>query len=275
MKIIHFSDTHIHDELIIGQDSNFRFKKALEHISKNHLDADLFVITGDLTHHGRLKSYEKFNEILNEAKLPTPLLPKLIIGNHDNREIFKKKFSEVPIDENGFIQYELDFQSNRFLFLDTNLPKSHQGHYCNKRMTWLENKLNVAQSQDMNVFIFMHHNPLATAEESSDYLGIQEKKELQSLLLKYSKNVKHIFFGHQHLSVSGKLGNISFSAPRSISHPLVTNYSKKYRLGTAHTDPNYNIILIKKDSIIVHTEDFLKQEVEWFETTQEDWVEDN
>ena len=95
MKIIHFSDTHIHDELIIGQDSNFRFKKALEHISKNHLDADLFVITGDLTHHGRLKSYEKFNEILNEAKLPTPLLPKLIIGNHDNRETFKKQFSSI------------------------------------------------------------------------------------------------------------------------------------------------------------------------------------
>jgi len=104
---------------------------------------------------------------------------------------------------------------------------------------------------------------------------MQEKKELHSLLLKYSKNVKHIFFGHQHLTVSGKLGNISFSAPRSISHPLVTNYSKKYRLGTAHTDPNYNIILIKKESIIIHTEDFLKQEVEWFETTQEDWVEDN
>ena len=275
MKIIHFSDTHIHDELILGQDSDLRFKKALEHISKNHLDADLFVITGDLTHHGLEKSYEKFIKILDDANLPSHLFPKLIIGNHDNSEMFKKKFPKVPVDENGHIQYELDFQSNRFLFLDTNLPKSHQGHYCNKRMTWLENKLNVAQSQDIDVFIFMHHNPLATAEESSDYLGIQEKKELQSLLLKYSKNVKHIFFGHQHLTVSGKLGNISFSAPRSISHPLVTNYSKKYRLGTAHTDPNYNIILIKKESIIIHTEDFLKQEVEWFETTQEDWVEDN
>ena len=52
------------------------------------------------------------------------------------------------------------------------------------------------------------------------------------------------------------------------------NYSDKYRLGTAHTEPNYNVILIKKDSIIVHTEDFLKLEVEWFETTQEGWPED-
>jgi len=274
MKIIHFSDTHIHDELIIGQDSNLRFKKALEHISNNHLDADLFVITGDLTHHGRLKSYEKFSEILREAKLPKHLSPKLIIGNHDNRDTFKKKFTKVPIDENGFIQYELEFSSNKFLFLDTNLPKSHQGHYCEKRIKWLENKLKASQSEEKGVYLFMHHNPIAMVKESSDYLGIQQKKEFQSLLIKYSNNIKHIFFGHQHLTVSGKLGNISFSAPRSISHPLITNYSDKYRLGTAHTEPNYNVILIKKDSIIVHTEDFLKLEVEWFETTQEGWPED-
>ena len=59
MKIIHFSDIHIHDQLIIGQDSIERFQIALDHLSKNHLDSDLFVISGDLSHHG------KFNLIKN------------------------------------------------------------------------------------------------------------------------------------------------------------------------------------------------------------------
>ena len=88
MKIIHFSDIHIHDELIIGQDSIDRFQKALSHLSTHHLNSDLFVISGDLTHHGKLQSYKKLKEILENANLPKHLFPKLILGNHDNRKTF-------------------------------------------------------------------------------------------------------------------------------------------------------------------------------------------
>mgnify|MGYP000939450675 CR=1 FL=1 len=271
MKIIHFSDIHIHNQLIIGQDSIERFQKALDHLKKNHLDSDLFVISGDLTHHGKIQSYKKLKEMIDSAKLPKRLFPKLIIGNHDNRKIFKSYFTKVPLDENGFIQYEQDFDEKRFIFMDTNLEKTHQGHYCEKRMIWLENRLNLAKKERRDIYLFMHHNPIAMVEEKADYLGIQQKKYLNKLFDKFSNFIKHIFFGHQHLTVSGNILGIPFSAPRSISHPLVTNYSKEYRLGTANTEPNYNIILIKDDSLIVHTEDFLKQNINWFETAQESW----
>jgi Icc protein len=274
MKIIHFSDIHIHDQLILGQNSTERFQAALKHVYDNHLDADLFVISGDLTHHGHLQSYKKLKEILDKENLPLHLLPKLILGNHDNREVFKKIFTHVPIDENSFVQYENNFNSKRFIFLDTNLPKTHQGHYCKKRLIWLKNKLEIAAKEQKDVYLFMHHNPLAMAEEDADYLGIQEKNKLKELFIQFSNIIKHIFFGHQHLTVSGNLVGIPFSAPRSISHPLVTNYSKEYRLGTANTEPNYNIILIKDDSLIVHTEDFLKQNINWFETTQDGWIDE-
>ena len=274
MKIIHFSDIHIHDRLIVGQDSIERFQKALDHLSKNHLDSDLFVISGDLTHHGKIQSYRKLKEMINSTKLPKHLFPKLIIGNHDNREIFKSYFTKVPLDENGFVQYEQDFDEKRFIFMDTNLEKTHRGHYCEKRMIWLENKLNLAKKERRDIYLFMHHNPIAMVEEEADYLGIQQKKYLNKLLDRFSNFIKHIFFGHQHLTVSGNILGIPFSAPRSISHPLVTNYSKKYRLGTANTEPNYNIILIKDNSLIVHTEDFLKQNINWFETAQKGWKDE-
>ena len=141
-------------------------------------------------------------------------------------------------------------------------------------MNWLKNKLNLAKSEKKDIYLFMHHNPIAMAEEEGDYLGIQQKEELNKLIYKFSDSIKHIFFGHQHLTVSGNILGIPFSAPRSISHPLVTNYSNKYRLGTANTEPNYNIILIKNNSLIVHTEDFLKPNINWFETTQQGWVEE-
>jgi 3',5'-cyclic-AMP phosphodiesterase len=268
MKIIHFSDIHIHDQLIIGQDSIKRFKIALDHLKKNHLDSDLFVISGDLTHHGKIQSYKKLKKMIDSVKLPSHLFPKLILGNHDNRETFKSYFKEVPIDENGFIQYEINFKKKRFIFMDTNLEKTHRGYYCGKRIDWLKNKLFLAESEKKDIYLFMHHNPIATAEEDADYLGIEQKEELKKIFTKFSNSIKHIFFGHQHLTVSGNILGISFSAPRSISHPLVTNYSTKYRLGTANTDPNYNIILIKNDSLIVHSEDFIKQDINWFETTK-------
>ena len=193
MKIIHFSDIHIHNKLILGKDSIGLFQKALDHLSENHLDSDLFVISGDLTHHGKIDSYKKLKEMINNTNLPKHLFPKLIIGNHDNREIFKSCFTKVPLDKNGFVQYEQDFNEKRFFFMDTNLEKTHQGHYCEKRMIWLEDRLKLAEKEKKDVYLFMHHNPIAMVEEESDYLGIQQKKVLNRLFDKYSNFIKHIF----------------------------------------------------------------------------------
>ena len=94
---------------------NFLLKLHLNfnHIIKNHLDSDLFVITGDLTHFGDEESYCTLNEILTKSDLSNKLYPKLMIGNHDNRENIKKSFSNILIDENGFIQYLIDIEDKR------------------------------------------------------------------------------------------------------------------------------------------------------------------
>ena len=275
MKIIHFSDIHIHSKSILGNNPVERFQLALDHVKNNHLNSDMFVITGDITHHGDLTSYESFNNILIEAELPDHLYPKLIIGNHDNRTIFKNYFKKIPIDEEGFVQYVIEFQNKKFLFLDTTYPKSHQGHYCQKRQVWLKKQLAEGLEKNQSVFLFMHHNPLPLVKLESDYLGLLDRDEFQSILKDNKNIIKHIFFGHQHLTVSGNYYGIPFSSPRSINHPLVPNFAKEYRLGFANTDPNYNIVLINKDSIIIHNEDFLKVEINWFETTKSGWIEES
>ena len=110
----------------------------------------------------------------------------------------------------------------------------------------------------------MHHNPLATGHIESDDLGLVQREDLKNILLKYQNSIKHIFFGHQHITSSGKYLDITFSSPRSTWSPLVPNFLNRFRLGTANTDPNYNIILLEEDSLIVHSEDFLKTDVNWF-----------
>ena len=44
------------------------------------------------------------------------LYPKLILGNHDNRENFKKNFPHVKTDQNGFVQYAENFDDKTFIF---------------------------------------------------------------------------------------------------------------------------------------------------------------
>ena len=266
MKIIHFSDIHIHSKSILEHNPVERFNLALEHVKNNHLDSDMFVITGDITHHGDLKSYKKFEGILKKANLPDHLYPKLIIGNHDDRDIFKGYFKKTLIDQYGFVQYVVELQNKSFIFLDTTNPKTHKGHYCEKRQLWLKEQLIKSLEKNQSVFIFMHHNPLPLVKLESDYLGLLHRNEFQLILNDYKNIIKHIFFGHQHLTVSGNYLGIPFSSPRSINHPLVPNFDKEYRLGFANTDPNYNIVLINGDSIVIHNEDFLKVEINWFET---------
>ena len=43
------------------------------------------------------------------------------------------------------------------------------------------------------------------------------------------------------------------------------NFANEYRLGSANTDANYNVAIVRSDALIIHTEDFLKTEVNWFE----------
>ena len=52
MKILHLSDPHINSDILYKIDAQSRFKLALKHIVHNHSDADILIITGDLTHYG-------------------------------------------------------------------------------------------------------------------------------------------------------------------------------------------------------------------------------
>ena len=159
MKIIHLSDAHIDPEILHKIDAQQRFQQALAHIKDNHTDADHFMITGDLTHFGNDESYQIFIKILSNAGLPDHLYPKLILGNHDNRESFKKNFPNTKTDENGFVQYVEKDGDKSFIFLDTNLADTDAGHLCDKRQQWLKDALE--KEQKNKIYIFMHHNPLS------------------------------------------------------------------------------------------------------------------
>ena len=96
MKIIHFSDIHIHSKPILGHNPIERFRLALNHLKNNHLDSNMFVVTGDITHDGDLASYKKFDEILTYI--------------YENKELLKNnKFKKVVLEKIDYLKNEGEF----------------------------------------------------------------------------------------------------------------------------------------------------------------------
>jgi len=117
MKIIQITDTHLmpRGTELHGLNPCERLEACIASIKEFHADAEMCIITGDLTDQGLRESYEDIREILQQ--LPMPFHP--LIGNHDHRKIFSEVFPEVPLDKHGFVQQMLETPIGRFLLLDT------------------------------------------------------------------------------------------------------------------------------------------------------------
>jgi len=274
MKLIQISDIHVHDQEILGTDPVPNFRACLEHVATHHGDADLLVITGDLTHHGAEASYARLAGMLADGPLPEHLRPRLLIGNHDDRANFQAAFPDTPRDPNGFVQYAEDTEAGRFLYLDTNQPGTHAGQFCDDRQAWLRAELDRARADGVGVFLFLHHHPCPVGAQSADVIGIAEGAALRTILKANRDIVRHVFFGHCHFPLAGSVAGIPMSAPRSTCHPCAADLGDQLAIGVGGLAPNYHVVLIDEDNVVVHTEDFLV-DVKWLVLQDDGWLEDD
>lgn len=267
MKLIHISDIHINAEIIAGADSVAQFQQVIGHIEKYHLDADKIVITGDLTHHGFLESYQKLKEMLASSKLDGKLAPILMIGNHDDRKNFAKIFPQVPLDASGFVQSTEKTKAGLFVYIDTKLDGDHKGIYCTDRQAWLRSVLQEARSEKQPVWLFMHHSPVLSHVANADQYCMTNEKEFRKLLRENRDVISHLFFGHCHYSLSGSVEGIPLSAPRSTSHPNWPEFSGDPIMeGVGPIARNYNVCFLSDHDTVVHSIDYeLDDQIIWID----------
>ena len=265
MKLVHISDIHISPEPILGIDPVANFKACLDHVAEFHADADRIVITGDLTHHGLRGSYIHLRKMLEASPLRDRLEPRLIIGNHDDRDMFRAIFPEARSDDAGYVQWTEDVPAGRFIYLDTAEQGTHAGNLGLDRLRWLRRELARAASDGVSAWLFMHHNPTEVHVANADAIGLIDEGDFLSLLLEYRGIVRHIFFGHCHFTLSGSVHGISFSAPRSTCHTCWPDFSGIVdRMGYGDLVPNYNVCILGEHSTVVHSIDFLDEhKVKW------------
>ena len=156
MKLIHITNLHfsVSGKQLHDINPRSRLDACVADINTHHSDADLCVITSDLTHWGELNACHTLRHCLAELKIPT----QLVVGNHGDRQTLLETVPEISVDVNGFIQSSLETSAGRFLFLDTMASGTHQGSYCEQRRHWLQQQLDAAG--DQAIYLFMHHPPV-------------------------------------------------------------------------------------------------------------------
>ncbi len=260
MKLIHLTDTHLTTpgRMLYGINPLARLNAAIDHIRAQHADAELCVITGDLTHWGEAAAYASLREALRA--LPMPVLP--LIGNHDNRDRFCAAFPDVPCDEAGFVQWIRDSSVGRFIFLDTVISDVSQGrksagYFDSGRLKWLRKQLDVSKTDAVQVFLFMHHPPFGVGISAFDEINIVSDDALTfgALLLEYT-HIRHLFFGHIHRPISGSWHGIPFSTLPATAHQSGLDFLSDTDQFT-HEAPGYGVVLITPGQVTVHICDFL------------------
>lgn len=265
MKLVHISDIHLNPANILDDDPVEQFKKVIAHVEAHHLDADKIVITGDLTHIGMIESYEMLRDLLAGSKLKGKLEPVLMIGNHDSRENFEAIFPGQPKDENGFFQHHEDTDEGLFVYLDTKLEDDHRGEFCAARRSWLRSVLQAAKAKDQPVWLFMHHNPVSVRVANADQYNMIDEADFREILKEHRDQIRHIFFGHCHYTLSGSVCGIPFSAPRSTSHPNWPEFSGDPKLmGYGPVEKNYNVCFLNDDETVIHSIDYEREpHIKW------------
>jgi 3',5'-cyclic-AMP phosphodiesterase len=254
MKLIHITDTHFvkPGEKLYGLDPRARLDAAIADINAHHADADLAVVTGDLTHWGEPEAYSSFRDTMSALKVPYNAL----VGNHDKRANCLYALPAAPQDQNGFVQGFRDMPHGRLLFLDTLDEGSGAGQLCSKRLAWIEANLE-STKPDQSIFLFMHHPPFEVGVHDMDRIALAEREAFFEVISPYLRRIRHIFFGHVHRPISGSWRSIAFSTLRGTNHQVWFNLDKDCQHLASHEPPAYGVVLVSATTTVVHAHDFL------------------
>lgn len=247
MKLIQLTDPHLRGrgELVCGRDPAKNLATAVAGINRHHADADLVVITGDLSDDGSPQSYRRLAEIL------VPLVPpaRLLLGNHDDRGVFRSVFQDAPA-EDDFVQSSMEMGDHRLVFLDTLDDGAVAGRLCERRLAWLDRCL---AGEAGPALVFMHHPPFDIGMPPLDGVKLADPEMFADVLRRHG-SVRHIFAGHVHRLCSGTWNNVAFSTGRGTNHQTAPLFGAK-DFAVGFDAPAYNVILIEGADILVHAQE--------------------
>ena len=136
----------------VDEPNHRRLVAVIAALQRSRPVPDMLFMTGDLTEHGDVASYEAVRDAMADVGFPVHYM----LGNHDRRAGFAQIWPERFTD--GFLQYVVDTHTLRVIVLDTLEEGRHGGGFCDRRATWLAARL--AEAPDRPTLVMLHHPPI-------------------------------------------------------------------------------------------------------------------
>ncbi len=252
--LVQLSDLHIYDPARPAQDiidTAACVRTAVALIGSLSETPHAVVITGDLGDLGSDIEYERLAQLLQPLRMPVYLLP----GNHDNRAALRRCFpthaylQQSTCDD--FIQYDVQVGGLRLIALDTVAPGQPYGELCERRLAWLEERLEHHRRASTPVVIAMHHPPFPTFIEHMDAMRLlRGATELERLVSRYP-NVERIICGHVHRSIERRFGGTLVQVAPSTAHQIALDFAPSARPHWNLEPAGFRLFALGEDGVLV------------------------
>lgn len=202
MKIIQITDTHLfaNDELdMFGVKSNFKFKEVMEKfINEDSYDADIILLTGDLSQDETAESYKKIVEHISPLNIPVYWIP----GNHDDLSQLEAVFQKA---KNFNREICVSLPDWHLVFLNTKIDGRGDGQLSQSELNMLRDEIKVSPA-DKKIAIVMHHHPAPVGTPLIDNYILKDNKDFWNIVT--GTKVELIICGHVHGDYRFKYNNI-------------------------------------------------------------------
>ncbi|TFD65666.1 phosphodiesterase [Cryobacterium ruanii] len=207
--LLHLSDTH----LLAGGSKLYGSVNVEAHLAGLFAEVEAsgarpqaIVFTGDLADKGEQGAYELLREIVEPAAARLGARVIWVMGNHDNRSVFRTELldqaaSEEPIDQC------YDLNGLRLITLDTSVPGHHHGAVSDQQLRWLADELRVPAPD--GTILAMHHPPIPSVLDLATAVELRDQNRLADVLR--GTDVRSIIAGHLHYSSMAMFAGIPVS----------------------------------------------------------------
>ncbi len=206
LRIIQITDPHLHAGLegtLLGLPTQYSLDLVLDKIKQEQPQFDAVLATGDIAQDYSKEAYTRFKGILDGFNKPTRWCP----GNHDlpdlMAEVAKGSDLNNPILELG------DWV---VVVLDSTVPKKVYGSLPPEQLQILKEA--VSKYVDKHLLVTFHHHPIEMGSKWIDTIGVKNQDEFSDIV-KHSKNIKAVLWGHVHQELDTEIGGVRYLATPS------------------------------------------------------------
>ena len=221
LTIAQITDLHItNDKDPVSKRRNAqRLRQVLASIDGLKPRPAAIVISGDLVDRGEIEEYRELQALLRDVKIPI----FYGVGNHDRRAPFLEAFkgADARIDENGFVQFAVDFGPLRLVVCDTLDEQQEGGAFCDLRADWLARTLD--EAPDQPTVIALHHPPILSGIQWMDPEPDDPWIQRLAGVIRNRGQVQAVVCGHVHRPFSGILAGQAIHVAPATSIQLTLN----------------------------------------------------